>query len=230
VYSQNILNTLQTTLQYIYYKNEQTNKLAASSIYGGCYAQPLITAATIDNRPIRFNTNTSFYYNENTVGAGFTLPLNLSGGKQYRFLTFTSTNNINHLKLIGVGKRFFKDKNFNYLQNRIFFSSQVQKATQQIFPRWSQVVTLQYRNVVNNNNAIQFLASGSFYFPGLMQNHHLVLTAAYSARDTMNLYQFSDNFPFSRGYRLINFPRMYNVGANYHFPLCYPDIGFGNIV
>jgi hypothetical protein len=57
-----------------------------------------------------------------------------------------------------------------------------------------------------------------------------VLNAAWQGRDTMRQYAFSNSFPFSRGYTAVNFPRMWKVGANYHFPVLYPDWGFGNIV
>lgn len=46
----------------------------------------------------------------------------------------------------------------------------------------------------------------------------------------MRQYAFSNNFPFSRGYTAVDFPRMWRFGANYHFPLFYPDWGFANIV
>jgi hypothetical protein len=41
---------------------------------------------------------------------------------------------------------------------------------------------------------------------------------------------FSNSFPFSRGYTAENFYRMWRLSANYHFPLFYPDWGFGNMV
>ena len=46
----------------------------------------------------------------------------------------------------------------------------------------------------------------------------------------MHQVSFSDNFPFSRGYSAENFYQLYRLSANYHFPLAYPDWGFGGIV
>jgi hypothetical protein len=57
-----------------------------------------------------------------------------------------------------------------------------------------------------------------------------VLSAAYQRRDTLGHYTFTDDFPGARGYPGYNFPQMTKWSANYHFPLVYPDWGFGSIV
>jgi len=64
----------------------------------------------------------------------------------------------------------------------------------------------------------------------LFVNHNLVLNAAFQQKDTLNQRSFSNNFPFSRGYSAENFHLMTKWGVNYHFPLAYPDAGFGNII
>jgi len=56
------------------------------------------------------------------------------------------------------------------------------------------------------------------------------LNAAYQSRDTARQYSYTNNFPYSRGYDVINYPRTWKIGANYHFPLLYPDWGFGNMI
>jgi hypothetical protein len=72
--------------------------------------------------------------------------------------------------------------------------------------------------------------NSAFYFPGLAPNHSIVFQASYQHRDTLQQYNFSNSFPISRGYSDLDFPRMWKVGGNYHFPIAYPDRGFGNIV
>ena len=76
------------------------------------------------------------------------------------------------------------------------------------------------------------LIQGSVYLPGLWNTHSLVLNGAYQRRDTAGNYTiaYTNDFPISRGYPGINFPEMYKWSANYHFPLVYPDAGFGSIV
>ena len=68
-------------------------------------------------------------------------------------------------------------------------------------------------------------------FTGIfLRTHNLVLNAAFQQRDSLRQVSFSNSFPFSRGYSAENFYQMYRFGANYHFPLLYPDWGFGSII
>ncbi len=230
LYGQNILNTLETQIGYTYNRNEGSQKLDMNAVYGGWFVQPKIGISQTWNRTINYNSDTTLYFNEKNVSFGLSLPLNLSGANQYRYLTLSSSINTKQLRLTGLGKSFFQDKDFNFLQNRLVFSSQVQKAVQHIYPHWAQSLLVQYRNIINKYNAHQFLANGSLYLPGLQASHSIVLNAAYAARDTLNQYFFTNNFPFSRGYSAVDFPRMWRFGVNYHFPLAYPDFGLANVV
>ena len=230
VYGQNVLNTLQSELAYTYNKNEGSNKLGLNFIYGGWYLQPSMGASKTWNRTIKYNRDTTLFYNETEANAGLRLPLNLSAGKHYTFLNVYSNIYTKRVQLNGIAKKIYQDQNFNYLQQRVTFSSQTQKAIQHIYPHWAQNVLLQYRNIINKYTANQFLASGNFYLPGIHTNHSIVINAAYARRDTANQYYFSNNFPFSRGYNSIDFPRMWRFGFNYHIPLWYADMGVANIV
>lgn len=230
LYGQNVLNTLQSELAYTYNENEGSHKAGYSGIYGGSYLQPLFGISHTWNRTGLYRPDTTVHWNELAGYAGLQLPLNLSGGKQYRYLTLSSTYNLNRVKWTGIGKSLLRDADIQYLQSRISFTSQSQKAAQQIYPHFAQNIFLQYRNIVNQYKGHQFLASGALYFPGLMNNHSIVLTAAFHSRDTLQQYLFANNFPFARGYSAVDFPDMWKLGANYHFPVAYPDWGFGNIV
>ncbi|NCI50749.1 hypothetical protein GWC95_12495 [Sediminibacterium roseum] len=230
LYGQNVLNTLQSELAYTYNENEGSHKAGYSGIYGGSYLQPLFGISHTWNRTGLYRPDTTVHWNELAGYAGLQLPLNLSGGKQYRYLTLSSTYNLNRVKWTGIGKSLFRDADIQYLQSRISFTSQSQKAAQQIYPHFAQNIFLQYRNIVNQYKGHQFLASGALYFPGLMNSHSIVLTAAFHSRDTLQQYLFANNFPFARGYSAVDFPDMWKLGVNYHFPVAYPDWGFDNIV
>jgi hypothetical protein len=234
--SQNVLNTLQTNLYYTYNRNESSHKAGVNAIYGGWYIQPTLGASQTWNRSVSLNRTTNpirdsiANYSELNVNAGLRLPLNFSSGKQYRYLTATTTINRQSIGGTGVYKNFIRDQSFNYWQARVQYSGQIQKAVQQIYPRWAQTFLLQYRSTADRITAKQLLAYGSLFLPGFHINHNIVFTVAYQQRDTLGQYPFSNNFPFSRGYSAVDFPRMFRVGSNYHFPLFYPDWGVGNIV
>jgi hypothetical protein len=229
-YSDNTLNTFHSELGYTYNQNEGSSKLGVSGTYGGTFLQPLFGWDQYWGRSGYYRGDTLLHWNESNAYVGLQLPLNLSEGKAYRFLTFSSTYHFDQLKWTGLGKSLFKDQQFNAIQSRVDYLSQVQQSSQQINPHWGQRLTAQYKSTVGEYTAHQLLLLGSFYLPGFNNNHSLVLNAAYSERDTLQQYLFSNNFPFSRGYAAVDFPRMWKIGANYHLPIAYPEWGFGNIV
>lgn len=216
-------------MYYTYNTNEQSHKVGADAIYGGWFVQPTLGVSQTFNRTYRSN-DTTFFYKELNAKAGVLLPLNLSTGMHFRNLTLATSLNTRQVQFTGIAKGKFQNLQFNFWQAQLSYASQTQKAVQQIYPRWAQTLYLNYRTIVNKYTAHQFLASGSLYLPGGHPNHSLVIQGAYQARDTMQQYAFSNGFPFSRGYGGVDFPRMWKAGANYHFPLAYPDWGFANIV
>lgn len=229
-FGQNVLNTFQSDIAYTYNQNEKSHKLGYNGIYGGSYLQPVFGLSHTWQRSGALNGDTTVHWNELEWYAGLQLPLNFSGGKQYRFLTFSTTYRGDKISWTGIGQKLFTNRDFQYLQTRVSYSSQVQKAVQQIYPHFGQGIFLQYKNSVNNYTAYQFLAAGTIYLPGLDANHSVVVTGAWHSRDTLQQYLFSNNFPFARGYFAVDFPRMWKIGLNYHLPLAYPDWGFGQLV
>ncbi len=227
---ENILNTLQSEISYTYNRNESSHNVGFNGIYGSWFLQPVMGISQTFNRNVAYNADTNFYYNEFNANAGLRLPLNFSEGKNYTNLTLNTSINNQQVQWKGLGKQLLRNQNFFYWQSSVQFSNQIQQARQHIYPHWAQTLTLQYRKIVDRYIAHQFLASGSVYLPGLLPTHNIILSAAYQGRDTIRQYSFSNSFPFSRGYNGLNYPRMWRVGGNYHFPLVYPDWGFGNIV
>jgi hypothetical protein len=230
VYSDNVLNTFHSELSYTYNQNEGSHKAGVSGNYGGTYLQPLFGAEQIWSRSGYYHNDTLLQWNETNMYLGLQLPLNLTGGKMYRLLNISSTYHFNQLKWTGLGKTVFEDQQFNSIQNRVDYIGQVQQSKQQVLPHWGQRFTAQYKTAVGNYSANQLLLSGSIYIPGFSNNHGIALSAAYSQRDTLQQYLFSNNFPFSRGFTAVDFPRMWKLGVNYHLPIAYPEWGVGNLV
>jgi len=228
IYGENVLNTLQSQLYYTYNSNEQYHRVGYPAVYGGWYLQPFININETFNRTAQLNEDTTVKWNEFLASAGLQLPLNLTSGKQYRSLTLSAAYNINNIQWKSNTKQLLND--ITYVTARLSYSGQIQKAPKQIYPRWAQSFLVQYRASVASVTAHQFLATGNLYLPGIAKTHNLVLNAAYQSRDTARQYSYTNNFPYSRGYDVINYPRTWKIGANYHFPLLYPDWGFGNMI
>lgn len=229
VYGQNILNTIQSQLYYTYNENEGSHKTGFNGMFGAWF--PWITGGLsyTFNRKVSDSIRT-IRWNELNANIGLTLPLNFTKGRWYKNLTLASSFNVEQLNITGKYKDSIAGPMFNYLQFSVNWGSQTQKAVQHINPHFAQSFLVRYRTVINDYSARQLLASGSLYFPGIGINHSLVLSGAFQARDTADQYRFSNNFPFARGYNSVDAPRMWKGSANYHFPLFYPDWGFGQLV
>ena len=227
---ENVLSTLNSELFVNYNTNESSTQAGARFTFGDTYIMPFVNIHNTWSREIRLNADTLLTFNEGEIGAGLLLPLNLSGGLYSRRLNISSAVNYENVQWTGLAKSLVNNSDVTALINRITYVGQIQKARQHIYPRFGQTLILDYRTLISNRTANQFLISGSLYFPGFHVNHNIVLTGAYQGRDTLRQYFFTNSFPFSRGYNVINYPRQWRFGVNYHFPLFYPDWGFGNIV
>ena len=226
----NVLNTMETELSFLYNRNEQFKQAGASIRYSGWYPYVNIGANYIFDRRDFLTGGRTLYWNESQANAGLSLPLNLSKGRSITRLTMGSDYVFKHLSYQGKYKDSFATRQLGYFNGYLTFSHQLQQARQQIYPRFAQVISVSYRTALHSVTANQFLAAATFYFPGIALTHNLVVNLAFQHRDTLNQYRYSNSFPFARGYEAPNLRNMFKWGVNYHFPVCYPDWGFGNIV
>lgn len=230
LYGNNVLNTIETTLGFAYNENERSSAVQSNLTLGGFYLQPNLNVEQIWNRSAVFNKDTIIHWNETNWAAGLKLPLNLSSGKHFRFLNLSSAFHTQKIQWTGSAKNWFDQENFSYASFHINYSSQIQKALQEIFPKWA----FQFSSALNTSlslvTANQWVLRGQVFLPGLTQNHHLVISGSYQARDTFRNYMFSNQFNYGRGYSSINFPRMSRLSLNYHFPIAYPEFGIAQLI
>lgn len=226
---ENTLSSMLSELHYAYNTNDLSHQTGLSARYGGWWLQPYVSVNQTWNRNIPLNRDTSLFYHQTEGGVGVFLPLNLSFGKFYRSFSLNASVNNETVYWRGFAKGRYQNLHFNYGALRLSYSAQIQRAQQHIFPRFAYAINTSYYGIINKYTANQFTANGSLFLPGIHNTHNIVLTAAFQARDTLQEYIFPNPFPFSRGYTGVNFPRMMRFGANYHFPIAYPDWGFANI-
>jgi hypothetical protein len=227
--SENVLNTLQSELFVGYNRNEKYKQVGFDATYAQLF--PWIDAGinyTFDRNA--FYKTQKVFWNEAKANIGFSVPLNFTKARTYTSLQFGGDLIYDQRYFKGIYKDTFSTKGFAYINTYVNFSNQIQQANQQIYPRFAQTISLSYNRAVTTINGNQFLASGSFYLPGLFYTHNIILSAAFQKKDSLHEVSFSNNFPFSRGYSGENFYKMYLLAANYHFPLVYPDWGFGSII
>jgi len=234
---ENVLNTLQSELSFTYNRNEGYKRLGFDAVYGALF--PYISGGanyTIDRRGISagFVNNqlvfNNIYWNETNLHAGFEVPLNFSSSKHFTSLQLGSNLYYAQISIHPAYQSLVSDKSYTYSENYIHFNNNIQQARQNIYPRLGQSISLDFKSAISSITSSQFLASGSFYFPGVLANHNLVINLAHQQKYTNSVINFSNDFPFSRGYQAENLDNMDKAGANYHFPIAYPDAGVANAV
>ncbi|MFY0254267.1 hypothetical protein ACDQ55_09975 [Chitinophaga sp. 30R24] len=223
---ENILNTTSTSIGYTYNRNEGSSDIGAGFTFGGWYPVLAIGTDYNINRNAYDQSGKLVYWNEATASAGFSIPLNFSAGLYSRGLSFGSSYNIR--------ERYLDDKyrgnHLQFVTNTLIFSNQRIKGSQNIYTHFGQYLAMRYNRTVNGLFAEQFYARLDQYLPGLWANHNLVLQAAWQQRDKLFNYSFTDNFVYARGYNTPLYTHIYKLGANYYFPLAYPDWGFAQLL
>jgi hypothetical protein len=229
LYGENVLNTFQTELYYLYNQDEKTSAVGFNAVYGAWF--PYLNAGTeltFDRQAV--TGNRTRHWNQLDSRIGLSVPLNFTSGQTYKSFNVASYYVLRN----EFNKGFFKDSigntSFSYLLHTLSWTQQIQRAVQHIYPRFAYSFSVNHRHAITNYKGYQFIGSGSLYVPGLLSTHNLILTGSFQQRDTLAQIVFSDRFAYSRGYTGRYFSRMWRLSANYHLPLLYPDWGFGNIL
>ncbi|WP_214071077.1 hypothetical protein [Mucilaginibacter sp. dw_454] len=225
---ENVLNTFQSEIAFNYNRDEGYKEFGFAAAYGGLY--PYIIGGfdyTLDRRA--FYQGVNIFWNESDVYAGLQLPLNFSSGRNLTGLTFSSSVHFAATSFQDTYQKIF-DISYSYLDNSIIFNNHIQQAQQNIYPRFGETISLNYKAAISSLTATQATAVGTLYLPGLSTNHNLILTGAYQIKGQENVISYSNDFPFSRGYTAENLHKMDKAGADYHFPIAYPDAGVANTV
>jgi hypothetical protein len=229
LYSDNVLSNFSNTISYTYNYNDKSHTVGINSVFGGWLPLLSIGAEESFNRTVDTAIGKSIQFNSATVKAGVSVPLQFIGGRTNKFLNFGAGYNVEQYPYLGVGKNVFKNKAIDYVNGFFSFSNVGRMAKQHINPRWAQTFSFNYRDAFTYSESHKFVGHASFYFPGLFANHSLVINTAYQKRDTLPDL-FSNIFSYARGYQALSTRRMYKVGANYHFPVWYPDGGISGLV
>ncbi|HSN61624.1 MAG TPA: hypothetical protein VLR49_11865, partial [Ferruginibacter sp.] len=227
-YGDNVLSTFSNNINYVYNRNEQSSSFGYNAVFAGLF--PFLTAGMeyTYNRNIDTALGQGINFNAAKANLGFYIPLRFIGGKTFKYLNMGAGYNIEQIPYIGIGKNVFDNVALKYANASLSFSNVSRVARQHINPRWAQSISLNYRQAFTFFETKKLVSNSALYFPGFFKNHSLVLNAAFQVRDSLPDL-FSNNFSYSRGYEALNTRRMFKVGANYHFPLVYPDLGVGNI-
>jgi hypothetical protein len=228
VYGENVLNTLQTEVYYLYNQNENTNAAGFSSTFGGWFPYISIGSQMTFGRKQTVG-NRLRQWNQLDSRIGLSVPLQWISGRTFKRLQLGTNYFYRNEFNRGAIKDSIDNQHFSYLQHFISWGQQVEAAVQHIFPRLGYDLSFQYQHAITQFNSMQWNAAMSAYLPGITASHSLVVTGAWQETGIVAV-KFSNRFPYSRGYHSRYFSRMWRLSGNYHFPIAYPDWGFANIL
>src|SRR5450432_4289819 len=161
--------------------------------YGGLF--PVINIGTeyrIDRSA--YYGSRKIYWNELLPYIGLSVPLNLSRGRWLTNLEGGLNFSYHKEYFQGTFKDSIKNTAYSSVDPQILFTHQLQSGRMQIYPSFAQTLLIIYNRAVTNISANQFLASGNFYFPGLVSTHSVVINLAIQQRDSLNQARFSNSF------------------------------------
>ncbi len=226
--SENILNTLTTSISYLKYRDEPATQIAINGRFGGLFPFINFGIQRTFNRVIKDFGGVINYNTLNTY-IGANIPLSFYSGRFTQSVNGSATYNSEQVKFQPHSPNIFRDGSFTYGSYTVSFVNQLQTAVQHINPRWAQAISVNFRDAYSKTNNKKLVANSRFFFPGFSKNHSLVIGASYQRRDTLTDF-FNRNFLFARGYNSFNTRRMARLSFDYYFPIAYPDFGFGNIL
>lgn len=229
VYGENVLNTFQTELYYLYNRNDKKSSVGFSSVYGSWFPYLNFGAEYTFNRETMVGNHLR-EWNQLDSRIGLTIPLQMTSGQTYKNFSLGT----NYVLRNDFNRGFYKDSagntSFSYLLHSIAWNQQVQRTVQQLYPRFAYFLSASHRHAITHYKGWQFNATGSLFIPGILGSHNIQLSGYFQERDTLARLVFGNRFAYSRGYTGNYFARMWKLSANYHLPLMYPDWGFGNIL
>ena len=229
LYGENVLNTMQTEVNYEFNENERSHSIGAAATYGGWFPQfTLGTNYTFERSAVVRGVRRAWSQLDTRLGVS--VPLQDVKGRVYRNLVASSYYVLRNDHYKGPYRDSLGTITFGYLMHSIQFSLGAQQALQHVFPRWGLHISLLGQQSVSSFKGRQLNATAMVYLPGLSHRHHLVLQGGWQERDTLGQLSFGNRLAYSRGYTGRNFSRMWKAGVNYHFPIWLPDLGVASVL
>jgi hypothetical protein len=121
--------------------------------------------------------------------------------------------------------------NFNSAHVGFLFSNTRMRALQNLAAKWSQSVKVDYfKSLDNSVSSEKIAATINLSAAGFSKNHGFDFSFRFKKELMANDYLYVDNFIHARGYSPFNSDQETVYSANYSFPICYPDFGFGGLI
>lgn len=248
LFFQNKLSTSFAQLGFQWDTNEETARLLASYTYRGWYPVIDLSAETGERR-LYYSINDDLYnflWQENNLRITLSTPLNFQHNEYFMGVTplvsaaiNQAANSRNTPDSIFAGQNrylLFQEVTF-YTQNyRLLAFRQRRSVARDMYPRFGQVIDLQYRHSPFSTDDMGSLLSAraTLFFPGFLRHHGTRFTLFTQEKNLGEndyedgtfafTYQFSNAVNYPRGFTGRNDSKLSGLMIDYAFPLFYPDL------
>jgi hypothetical protein len=231
--SQNNLSTLISSVAYEY--SDGYHILHSKIKWEGWY--PVVEAGVSYGRE-NFFTNTSgkSYFSSDimhiaSLDLNINLPLSFShNGFNQIIMPFIY---INHVNINYYPYDFYNyKKKYTIITPRLYFSNTSRKASRDIYPRWGQILDIKAEFAPWEQEEFQSLKGfkSTFFFPGLIRNHSIMIKAGYENQWPVKKTFFSNINSFPRGFEGLVSTKLSVFSGEYTLPIFYPDLSAGSIL
>jgi hypothetical protein len=233
IMTQNSLSTLTSTLGYEY-SSDKRNVIHSRITWNGWYPViesqldygtfPHISKMGQDiANPAVIQTGINFL---NTLS----FPLQFSSGRFFQYIRPSiSVEYVNHY--IYIKEKNTYDFGQTIITGRFYFSNYAQSAIRDIYPKWAQIIDLNYcyapfdRAIYGSAISLKT----AFYFPGLFANNGIKVRFETEKQDPEK-YLYSNFSSLPRGYKNIISKEIQFASIDYVLPLAYPDFNIASLL
>lgn len=246
--SDNLLNTVQARLGYLYDNEMRSSEYRAAISYQRFFPKFNVsyrnrersgTAAVQPSTPGGTPEQVGLRWREHVTDFSISVPLSFhrfDHRYSMRFSAGTSLTNRYNLEVDPqhpqAEKNFIQEIHWPF-QTSLNVGHSVRSSSLALGPRWGQQIGIGFRQLtqqgVNNGNPSRHIAVlSSFYFPGVMPHHSTHVRMNYQRG--AGAYRNINDIPMVSGYDQLQPVAVSNtVLFTYRFPLAYPDWELGNL-
>lgn len=252
--SDNLLNTLQTRLGFVYDSDISRAEYHAKITYQRFFPKfslsyqnrgrlGAIRRDSIDTNNQHLTSDTAglseLRWRENSIRLQASIPLTFYQGNQYYSMGFNLGTSVTERYGLSVSDEDLKERAESRFVSEIlfpmeytlYFGRNLRSSYRQLAPRWGQHFSFNYRHIPsgllrNKVSGSHFSIRSTFYFPGLLRTHSTSIRINYQHGE--GTFSTLNDIPMVSGFDQLRPSNVANtVLINYRFPFAYPDWEIG---
>ncbi len=173
-----------------------------------------------------------FLWDQLNIDLKVSLPLDFSRGRFFKLIEPHVRYQFSNINLrTSLPSAIFPSGNYHFIETGLYSYVIRKKSSQDLLPDFGLIASFNYQTSLEGvfNFGSQASLAGLVYLPGISANHGLKIYAGFQKKEP-SVYSFSDKIRIARGHQRTINQRLSTFGADYLFPLGYPDMELGKIL